>query len=258
MKSTCSLALLAAAGSLFLTAAPLRATETDDRIEASAKKSHVFKTYLAEDSIKTDSKNGAVTLTGTVASSSHKSLAEDTVESLPGVVSVDNQLKVKGESPAEHSDGWIGTKVKTTLVFHRNVRATKTDVNVKDGIVTLTGEATSLAQKELTTEYAQDVEGVKSVKNEMTVAKTPAKTDETIGEKIDDASITAQVKSALISHRSTSAIKTKVKTTDGVVTISGLAKNAAEKSLVTKLATDINGVTSVINNMTIAVPVATK
>ena len=258
MKSTCSLALLAAAGSLFLTAAPLRATETDDRIEASAKKSHVFKTYLAEDSIKTDSKNGAVTLTGTVASSSHKSLAEDTVESLPGVVSVDNQLKVKGESPAEHSDGWIGTKVKTTLVFHRNVRATKTDVNVKDGIVTLTGEATSLAQKELTTEYAQDVEGVKSVKNEMTVAKTPAKTDETIGEKIDDASITAQVKSSLVSHRSTSAIKTKVKTTDGVVTISGMAKNAAEKSLVTKLATDINGVTSVINNMTIEVAAAVK
>ena len=258
MKSTCSLALLAAAGSLFLTAAPLRATETDDRIEASAKKSHVFKTYLAEDSIKTDSKNGAVTLTGTVASSSHKSLAEDTVESLPGVVSVDNQLKVKGESPAEHSDGWIGTKVKTTLVFHRNVRATKTDVNVKDGVVTLSGEASSIAQKELTTEYAQDVEGVKSVKNEMTVAKTPAKTDETIGEKIDDASITAQVKSALISHRSTSAIKTKVKTTDGVVTISGLAKNAAEKSLVTKLATDINGVTSVINNMTIEVAAASS
>jgi hypothetical protein len=41
-----------------------------------------------------------------------------------------------------------------------------------------------------------------------------------------------------------------------VVTLSGIAKNDAEKSLVTKLVTDINGVTSVINNMTIAVPVA--
>jgi hypothetical protein len=48
----------------------------------------------------------------------------------------------------------------------------------------------------------------------------------------------------------------RVETTDGVVTLSGIAKNAAEKSLVTKLVTDINGVTSVINNMTIAVPVA--
>ena len=90
----------------------------------------------------------------------------------------------------------------------------------------------------------------------MTIAKTPAKPGETIGEKIDDASITAQDKSTLMSHRSTSALKTKVRTADGVVTLSGIAKNAAEKSLVTKLVTDIDGVISVNNNMTIAVPVA--
>lgn len=256
MKSTYALALLAATGALLVTSAPLRASETDDRIESSAKKSYVFRTQLKGDSIKTESKNGAVTLTGTVAESSHKSLAENTVESLPGVKSVDNQLIVKGESPAEHSDGWVGTKVKTALLFHRHVRATKTDVNVTDGIVTLSGEASSQAQKELTTEYAKDVEGVKEVKNEMTIAKTPGRPTETMGEKIDDASITAQVKSSLMSHRSTSAVKTKVGTTDGVVTLSGIARNDAEKSLVTKLVTDIDGVTSVINNMTITVPAA--
>ena len=193
-----------------------------------------------------------------MAEDSHIGLARDTVSGLPGVKSVDNQLIVKGEAPAEHSDTWIGLKVKTALLFHRNVRATKTDVNVKDGIVTLSGEASSLAQKELTTEYAKDVEGVKEVKNEMTIAKTPAKPDETMGEKIDDASITAQVKASLLSHRSTSALKTKVETTDGVVTLSGIAKNAAEKSLVTKLATDINGVSSVVNNMTIEVTAASN
>jgi hyperosmotically inducible periplasmic protein len=171
---------------------------------------------------------------------------------------VDNQLVVKGESPAEHSDAWIGMKVKSALLFHRNVRATKTDVNVKDGIVTLSGEASSQAQKELTTEYAKDVDNVKEVSNEMTVAKAPAQPSETIGEKIDDASITAQVKSSLMSHHSTSALKTKVETTDGVVTLNGIAKNAAEKSLVTKLVTDINGVSSVINNMTVEVPVASN
>jgi osmotically-inducible protein OsmY len=258
MKSTYALALIAATGALFLTSTSLRASETDDRIEASAKKSHVFKTHLKGDSIKTESKDGVVTLTGTVADSSHRSLAEDTVESLPGVKSVDNQLKVKNESPAEHSDGWVSTKVKTTLLFRRNVSASGTDVYVKDGIVSLRGVATSQAQKELTTEYARDVEGVKEVKNEMTVAKTPAKPDETIGEKIDDASITAQVKSSLMSHRSTSALKTKIETTDGVVTVSGVAKNAAEKSLVTKLVTDIDGVISVVNNMTIELAAASK
>ena len=256
MKSNYSLALMVATGTMLISTAPLRASETDDRIEASAKKSYVFKTYLTQDSIKTKSKDGVVTLTGTVAVESHKSLAQDTVEGLPGVKAVDNRLKVKGESPAEHSDTWIGMKVKSTLLFHRNVSAGKTTVEVKDGVVTLTGEASSIAQKELATEYAKDIDNVKEVRNNMTVARTPAKEEQTISEKIDDASITAQVKAALLSHRSTSALKTKVATTDGVVTISGIAKNDAEKSLVTKLATDIRGVNSVINNMTIAAPVA--
>jgi osmotically-inducible protein OsmY len=141
--------------------------------------------------------------------------------------------------------------VKTTLLFHRNVRATKTDVNVRDGIVTLSGEATSMAQKELTTEYARDVEGVKQVNNDMTVVNIVAKPGETASEKIDDASITAQVKMLLLSHRSTSSIRTKIETTEGVVTVTGVAKNAAEKALVTKLANDVNGVSSVVNNMTI-------
>ncbi len=243
--------ILIAASTLMLAAAPLRASQTDDRIESSAKKSYVFKHYLTDDSIKIESKNGAVTLTGTVAEDSHIGLARDTVSGLPNVKSVDNQLTVKGEAPAEHSDTWIELKVKTALLFHRNVSVTKTHVNVTDGIVSLSGKACSMAQKELTTEYAKDVEGVKGVKNQMTVAKNPAKPDETTGEKIDDASITAQVKASLLSHRSTSALKTSVETTDGVVTLSGIAKNAAEKSLVTKLATDINGVSSVVNNMTI-------
>jgi len=72
--------------------------------------------------------------------------------------------------------------VKTTLLFHQNVSATGTEVLAKDGTITLRGEATSPAQKELTTEYAKngaekdlatklvnDVHGVKSVKNQMTI-----------------------------------------------------------------------------------------
>ena len=247
MKSVLPLTLAAVVSSLLITTSPVRATEMDDRIESAAAKSHVFKTYLKDDAIKTESKDGVVTLTGTVAEASHKSLAENTVESLPGVKSVDNQLKVTSAEPKEHSDTWISMKVKSNLLFHRNVSASGTTVYVKDGVVTLQGEASSFAQKELTTEYAQDIDNVKEVKNNMTIAKLPVAPKETLGEKIDDASITAQVKAALLSHRSTSALKTSVSTTDGVVTVGGIAKNDAEKSLVTKLATDINGVVSVID-----------
>jgi len=256
MKSNGLLLLFAATSAMFITSTSLRASCTDDRIEASAAKSYVFKTCLKDDSIKTESKNGMVTLTGTVSEPSHKSLAQNTVENLPGVKSVDNQLQVSGEQPAEHSDTWICMKVKSALLFHRHVSASGTTVYVKDGIVTLQGEASSLAQKELTTEYVKDVVNVKQVKNDMTIAKSPPTPDTTIGEKIDDASITAQVKASLMAHRSTSALNTKVETTDGVVTVSGMARNEAEKSLVTKLVTDINGVNRVINNMTLGVAVA--
>ena len=258
MKSIFPLTLATVVSTMLISSSPLRAADTDDRIESSAAKSYTFKTTLKDDSIKTESKDGVVTLTGTVAEASHKSLAEDTVASLPGVKSVNNQLVVNGEQPAEHSDTWISMKVKTALLFHRNVSGIGTDVNVKDGVVILTGEASSLAQKELTTEYAKDIDNVKTVVNDMTIAKTPAAPVAITSDKIDDASITAEVKSALLSHHSTSAIHTGVSTTDGVVTVTGIAKNDAEKSLVTKLAADINGVTSVINNMTIAVPLADK
>src|SRR5580698_960359 len=121
MKATFPLTLAAVVSTMLITSPPARAADTDSRIESSAAKSYIFKTTLKDDSIKTESKDGIVTLTGTVAEASHKSLAEDTVASLPGVKSVDNQLTVNGEQPAEHSDTWISMKVKTALLFHRNV-----------------------------------------------------------------------------------------------------------------------------------------
>jgi osmotically-inducible protein OsmY len=266
MKVIYSIFAVAVAVALLAISVPAHASKVDDRIESSARKSYVFKTYLKGDDIKIQSKDGVVTLTGTVSEESRKSLAQETVAGLPGVKSVDNRLEVKGERPAENSDAWLMMKVKTTLLFHRSVSGSKTEVNVKDGIVTLQGEATSQAQKDLTTEYAKDIEGVKEVKNEMVVSSGPSKEtrtvgkkiddsskkkSRTVGEKIDDASITAQVKMTLLYHRSTSALNTSVTTKKGVVTLSGKAKNASEKDLATKYVKDVHGVKSVKNLMTI-------
>jgi hyperosmotically inducible protein len=250
MKAMYYVALMVAVVALLLTSMPVQASTMDDRIESSAKKSYVFKTYLKDDDIKIQSKDGVVTLTGIVANEFHKSLAQETLAGLPGVKSVDNRLELKGAAPTANSDAWLRDKVKATLLFHRSVSAGNTEVDVKDGIVTLGGNATSQAQKDLTTEYAKDVEGVKDVKNEMTVSKTSKKT-QTVGEKIDDASITALVKMTLLFHRSTSALNTTVATKRGVVAVGGKARNAAEKDLVTKLVNDVNGVKGVTNRMTI-------
>ena len=243
------ISLMVAAVALVAFSLPVHASKMDDQIVSSAKKSYVFKNYLKDDDIKIQSKDGAVTLTGTVSQESHKTLARETVAGLRGVKSVDNKLEVKGESPAANSDAWLITKVKTTLLLHRSVSA-GTTVDVKNGIVTLRGDATSQAEKDLTTEYAKDVDGVKDVKNEMVVSK-PAKKTQTTGGKIDDASITGLAKMTLLYHRSTSALNTSVTTNKGVVTLTGKAKNAAEKDLATKYVNDVNGVKSVKNRMTI-------
>lgn len=242
---------MAGAVAMLVVSMPALASKMDEQIESSARSSYVFRTYLKSDDIKIESKDGVVTLTGAVVDDSHKTLAQETVASLSDVKRVDNKLKVKGDQPAENSDAWLVTKVKTTLLFHRNVSAL-TEVSANNGAVTLRGDAGSQAEKDLTTEFAKDIDGVKSVNNEMAVSGASVKKDATMGEAIDDASITALVKLTLLSHRSTSALHTKAVTNSGVVTLSGDAKNAAEISLASKLVSDVKGVKNVKNHMSIA------
>lgn len=236
--------LVFAAGPLLVFATPAM----DRKIENAAEASYNYRTVL-EDHVKVKAHEGVVTLTGTVQDEDHKELAEDTVKNLPGVTSVKNEITVKPVHP-EKSDGWIAFKIRSRLLVKANVSATDTVVDVKKGVVTLTGTADNDAQKELTGIYAREIEGVKSVKNDI-VVKAPPAPGSTLSEKIDDASITSQVKYALLRHKSTSALKTKVTTIDGVVAITGEAASDAEKTLVTKLAQDVRGVKSVENNMTV-------
>jgi hyperosmotically inducible periplasmic protein len=245
MKTHKRIAFLIAA---ILPVALFASTSTDGKIEDAAKASYNYRTVL-NDQVSVKSNDGVVTLTGTVQDKDDRALAEDTVNNLPGVVSVDNQIVVKSDIP-EHSDAWIALKVRSELLVKANVSATATKVEVRDGVVTLTGIATSGAQKDLTEAYAKDIDNVKAVNNQM-VVQAPAPGSSTMGEVVDDASITSEVKYALLSHRSTSALNTKVITQDSVVSLSGVAGSDAEKDLVTKIAQDSRGVKSVVNNMTV-------
>jgi osmotically-inducible protein OsmY len=259
----------------------LFANDVDDRIEKSFNDSYTNRVQLKDADISADAENGVVTLKGKVANSDQKALAEDTARSLAGVTAVNNELKVKSE-PKESSDEWIALKVRSSLLYHRNVSLMDSDVKVMNGTVTLTGTAESAAEKSLAGEYAADIKGVKNVDNQITVvantdknraeykadhakaerkadrdhdqAKLDAKYNEPhrdFGDKVDDASITAQVKGSLAISRSASAIRTEVTTHDGVVTLRGEARNAAEKELAGKIAKDVNGVRDVKNEITV-------
>ena len=231
-----------------LPASLFASTDTDSKIVDAAKASYNYKTVL-ENHVTVKSDDGIVTLSGTVQDDDEKALAEDTVKNLPGVLGVKNEIIIQSTYP-EHSDAWMAWKIRGQLLVKANVSAANTTVAVQDGVVTLGGTADNDAQKELTGVYARDTDWVKSVKNDIVVKAQPA-TGETAREKMDDASITSQVKYTLLTHKSTSAIKTKVTTTDGVVEVSGEAGSDAEKSLVAKLALDIRGVKSVTNDMTV-------
>lgn len=267
----------------------LGSSTTDRQIEDAAKASYNYRTVL-DGKVKAKSDEGVVTLTGKVDDKSDKALAADTVADLPGVVGINNEIVVT-DTHKEYSDGWIALKIRGVLLTKANVSAMDTQVQVENGNVILTGKADNLAQKELTEVYAKEIQGVKAVKNQITVvapvvsdrrtddsrtvgvAADGRRTDDrrtsgvsadgrraddgrTMGDRIDDSSITAQVKATLLGHRSTSALKTKVTTKDGVVAVSGVASSDAEKSLVTKLAEGIRGVKSVRNTMTVEPVVA--
>lgn len=130
--------------------------------------------------INVDTRNGVVTLTGTADSSAEKDLAGRLAENTDGVRDVENKLKVKaanasmGDKVAETadeagdavSDAWITTKVKSSLMYTRNVDGTDISVETKNGVVTLSGTVENGAERELAKEITEGIRGVKDVKTE--------------------------------------------------------------------------------------------
>ncbi|MDY0116695.1 MAG: BON domain-containing protein [Sulfurimonadaceae bacterium] len=144
-------------------------------------------------------------------------------------------------------DTVITTQVKMALLLHRSTGAFRTEVTTTNGVVLINGIVQNLAEKDLVTLLVEDIHGVTSVTNNMTIAKLDTKKIE----HSDDLAVTAKVRLALALHRSTSVIRTLVSTNNGVVTVSGIALNIAEKELVNKVLEDVDGVKSVINKMTL-------
>lgn len=242
-KSLAALVLMVASP-LALFALP----ETDRKIESVARESYNFRVVLTG-RVTASAHEGIVTLTGTVDDSDDKDLAENTVKEIPGVISVEDKIEIMSGYP-EHSDAWIAFKIHAKLLVHAHVSVKNTNVDVKDGVVVLSGTADSTAEKELTEVYAREVTGVKSVVNRIVVS-VPTPPSESMGDKVDDASITAEVKFVLLSQKGTKGMHTHVTTREGVVTLTGEAGSGAEKTLAEKYAGSVRGVKAVENDMTV-------
>jgi hyperosmotically inducible periplasmic protein len=76
-----------------------------------------------------------------------------------------------------------------------------------------------------------------------------ALTGETLGEHIDDSTITSTVKTRLAAEKGTTLTRIQVDTDRGVVQLSGVVENAAERARAEQIARGVGGVKGVRNNL---------
>jgi len=158
------------------------------------------------------------------------------------------------------SDVGITTSVKSRLAADDTVKAYQINVDTKEGVVTLTGEVPSQAAKETAVQIARSTDGVASVVDNLTVAAAEADrglgdaaaaTAGRIGDAASDATITGAVKTKLLADPDVAALKIDVDTTNGVVTLTGNVKTAAERDEALRIARETDGVKSVVDRLTI-------
>lgn len=120
--------------------------------------------------IEVSTRDGAVILEGTADSEASKELAERLAGNTDGVRSIDNRIRVTGNSREQSrdvgdvvSDSWITTKVRSTFIFS-NVPARSIGIETTDGVVMLDGEVDNAATHELAVELASDIRGVRAVR----------------------------------------------------------------------------------------------
>lgn len=71
----------------------------------------------------------------------------------------------------------------------------------------------------------------------------------TVGEYVDDATITTQIKARMAKDRDVGAMSIKVQTLNGEVILSGFAKDRNEKEEAERIARGVNGVKRVKNDI---------
>jgi hyperosmotically inducible protein len=143
------------------------------------------------------------------------------------------------------------TQIWTTYALSPYLRANDLAVAVHEGKATLTGKVAEDVNKDLAKQIALGVDGIKTVDNQIEVvpndtART-APAERTYGERVDDASITAAVKSKLLASRYADGLMANVDTMRGKVRLSGYASSAESKSAASSLAMNTHGVHAVSN-----------
>lgn len=120
-------------------------------------------------------KDGVVTLRGKVDSAEAKTAAGEITKGGEHVKGVRNELQVvapSNRSEVTASDKDISKNVQTRFSHDSRLKAINVDVN--NGVVSLSGEVKSIDASAKASEVARSVAGVRSVKNDLTYASRSA------------------------------------------------------------------------------------
>ena len=156
------------------------------------------------------------------------------------------------------SDTWSKASLMTTYTLNRQLNPFKIDAEVENGVATLRGTVESEVERDLAGELAQGVDGIHEVKNELKVSPEASQmqnaNDSSGAERsflriVDDANLTAKVKSQLLWNSNTSGLAIDVDTRDAVVTLSGNVGSEAEAELAEQIARNTRDVSGVENNL---------
>ncbi|MBA1274976.1 BON domain-containing protein [Stutzerimonas azotifigens] len=129
--------------------------------------------------INVDTRDGVVTLTGRSQTEAGKAQAERLAKTTEAVRSVINQITVGGgpstagkaaaaadDVQASLSDAWITSKVKSALLYERDLDGLGISVDTREGRVVLSGKVESAEQRQRAIETARGIRGVRDVSAE--------------------------------------------------------------------------------------------
>ena len=120
-----------------------------------------------------DTNEGVVRLSGTVEDPNNRRRAEEVARGVDGVQRVVNDIQVGEKKVATTlDDGFITTKIKSKLTVSGDVNPFNIDVDTQNGVVTLSGRVTKPEAKAEAERLARETEGVREVRNNITVGES--------------------------------------------------------------------------------------
>jgi len=124
--------------------------------------------------INVDTRDGVVTLFGKVDTDADKRTAEQQAKKIDGVKGVHNELQVVPEAAAKRvaaRDDQLQDAVQKRIEGRESLKDDKIDVEVKNGVVRLTGTVDGFGDRMTALTVARSTDGVKSVIDDLRIEK---------------------------------------------------------------------------------------